>query len=79
MSWLWDAFQQSQISDNQKRSSDAKSDSALALRSVRELEEKLDRLSLLCHALFEELERTTGFLKHSLKKKCLKLICVTES
>ncbi|WKD51108.1 hypothetical protein [Microbulbifer spongiae] len=73
MSWLWDAFQQSQISDNQKRSSDAKNDSALALRSVRELEEKLDRLSLLCHALFEELERTTGFSEAQLKEKMLEI------
>ncbi|GAA5445185.1 hypothetical protein Misp06_03382 [Microbulbifer sp. NBRC 101763] len=69
MSWFWDAFQQSQISDNQKLSSDAKHDAKAALSSVRELEEKVDRLSLLCHALFEELERSTGFSESQLKEK----------
>ncbi|MGL6162209.1 hypothetical protein [Microbulbifer sp.] len=73
MSWFWDAFQQSQISDNQQRSSDAKNDAASALRSARELEDKVDRLSLLCHALFEELERTTGFSETQLKEKMIEI------
>lgn len=69
VNWFWDAFQQTEIIENRKRGSDAQIDANSALRSINELEEKVDRLSLLCHALFEELERTTGFSEAQLKEK----------
>jgi hypothetical protein len=69
VSWFWNAFQQTEISENRKRGSEAQIDAKVALRSINELEEKVDRLSLLCHALFEELERTTGFSEAQLKEK----------
>lgn len=69
MSWFWDAFQQKEIGENRRRSGDAQMDAKFAQKSIQELEEKVDRLSLLCHALFEELERTTGFSETQLKER----------
>ena len=64
-----DAFQHFEIAQNRRKSVDAQIDAKTALRSINELEEKVDRLSLLCHALFEELERATGFSEIQLKEK----------
>lgn len=69
VSWIWEAFQQRSINENRKRGGEAQVGANAALRSINELEEKVDRLSLLCHALFEELERTTGFSESQLKEK----------
>jgi len=69
MSRFWDAFQHLEIAQNRRKSGDAQIDAKTALRSINELEEKVDRLSLLCHALFEELERATGFSETQLKEK----------
>lgn len=73
MSWLWDAFQQKQIGDVQQRASDAQFDSRTAIEAIAGLEEKVDRLSLLCHALFEELHRATGFSEAQLKEKMVEI------
>ena len=69
MSRFWDAFQHLEIAQNRRKSGDAQIDAKTALRSIKDLEEKVDRLSLLCHALFEELERATGFSEEKLKEK----------
>lgn len=73
MSWLWDAFQQKQIGSVQQRASDAHFDAKAALEAIAELEEKVDRLSLVCHALFEELQRATGYSETQLKEKMLEI------
>jgi hypothetical protein len=43
------------------------------MEAISELEEKVDRLSLLCHALFEELKRATGYSEAQLKEKMLEI------
>lgn len=73
MSWIWNAFQQMQIRDGQQRVSDAGITARSAQQAIAELEEKVDRLSLICHALFEEIERTTGFTEIQLKQKMLEI------
>lgn len=73
MSWLWNMFQQLQINDTLKRSSDARFDAKDALQAISDLEDKVARLSLLCHALFEELERTTGLSEAQLKEKMIEI------
>lgn len=73
MSWLWDAFQQRQITDVTSRLDNARFDARLTARAVVDLEEKVDRLSLICHALFEELQRTSGFTEAQLKQRMVEI------
>lgn len=73
MSWLWDAFQQKQINETKIQSDEAQFDAKKALREIGQLEDKVDRLSLLCHALFEELEKHTGFSESQLKAKMVEI------
>ncbi|MDP9140468.1 MAG: hypothetical protein M3O62_06725 [Pseudomonadota bacterium] len=71
MSNLWDWFQQKQIADNSKRSSEAGFDAKSALRRVDELEKRIETLSLLCRALVEELERSSGVSEDQIKARML--------
>ena len=73
MSWLWDSFQQRQIRDGQLSADKARIDAKVNSRSIAELEERVDRLSLLCHALFEELQRTTGFSEDQLRGRMVEI------
>lgn len=73
MSWLWDAFQQKQITDVTDRLDNARFDARLAARAIADLEEKVDRLSLICHALFEELQRTSGLSEAQLKQRMIEI------
>lgn len=70
---MWDLFQQMQINDLQQRSSDARFDARSALNAIAALEQKVDLLSLVCHAMFEELQRTSGFTEARLKEKMLEI------
>ncbi|MEM6583033.1 MAG: hypothetical protein AAF699_17270 [Pseudomonadota bacterium] len=69
MSWFWNYFQQRQIRDGQVRADYASIDAKKANSSIAELEEKVDRLSLLCHALFEELQQATGLTEEQLRER----------
>lgn len=56
MSFLWDAYQSSQIHQLNSRLDqlqDAGAREQAAVRVARELEEKVNRLALICRAMFE--------------------------
>ncbi|MEO1148806.1 MAG: hypothetical protein AAFY26_24835 [Cyanobacteria bacterium J06638_22] len=69
MSWIWDQFQQRQIRDGQRQADEARVEAKIASRAIAELEEKVDRLSLLRHALFEELQQVSGITESQLKDR----------
>lgn len=69
MSWLWNWFQHHQIRDNHQRSADALIDARFAVRQIAELEAKIDSLALLCHALFEELQKNSGLTEAELRER----------
>lgn len=69
MSWIWDMFQQHQIRDNQQRSTDAQLDAKSAHKEIAQLQEKIDALSLLCRALFEELQIVSGITESQLRQR----------
>ncbi len=71
MSDMWDWFQHKQIADNARRSSDAGLDARSALKRVDELEKRIETLSLLCRALVEELERSSGVSEDQIKARML--------
>ncbi|MGH8445420.1 MAG: hypothetical protein ACREVL_09135 [Solimonas sp.] len=73
MNSVWDWLQQKQIYANAQRASDAGFDARAALTRVQELETRLDRLSLLCRALAEELEHASGVSEEQLKARMLEI------
>lgn len=73
MSFIWDWLQQEQIGDVQARVSSARFDAKAALESIQQLQQRVDRLSLLCQALFEELQKTSGLTEDRLKERMLEI------
>jgi hypothetical protein len=73
MSFLWDWLQQEQIGDAQARVSAARFDAKAALAQIEQLEQRVDRLALLCQAMFEEMQRTAGFSESRLKERILEI------
>ena len=72
MSFLWDAYQSSQINQLNSRIDrlqDAGAREQAALRVAAGLEEKVDRLALICRAMFELLQQRTGCTEEQLKAK----------
>lgn len=72
MSFLWDAYQSSQISQLNSRIDRLQDSSAreqAAVRVATELEEKVNRLALICRAMFELLQQTSGLSEDQLKAK----------
>jgi len=72
MSFLWDAYQSSQISQLNSRIDrlqDAGAREQAALRVATEMEQKIDRLALICRAMFELLQQTAGVSEDQLKAK----------
>jgi hypothetical protein len=72
MSFLWDLYQQSQIRQLNARVDllrDAGAREQAAHNVAIELEEKVNRLALICRAMFELLQQTTGLSEEQLKTK----------
>jgi hypothetical protein len=72
MSFLWDAYQSSQISQLNSRIDrlqDSGAREQAAVRVATELEEKVNRLALICRAMFELLQQTSGLSEDQLKAK----------
>ena len=72
MSFLWDAYQSSQIhqlNSRIDRMQDGRARERAALEIAAGLEEKVDRLALICRAMFEMLQQTSGFSEDQLKAK----------
>lgn len=70
---IWDAFQQYQIYQNQQANGAVQEvvakEQAGMKTTIGQLEEKLDRLALVCRAMFELLEERTGLTEQELAKK----------
>jgi hypothetical protein len=73
MSFLWDWLQQEQIGDAQARISAARFDAKAALDEIAQLQQRVDRLSLLCQAMFEEMEKSAGLSEARLKERMLEI------
>lgn len=72
MSFLWDAYQSSQIHQLDARIDrlqDAGAREQAALRVAGEMDEKVNRLALICRAMFELLQQTSGLTEDQLKAK----------
>jgi hypothetical protein len=73
---LWDIFQQIQINELNARVSGVQSaagDEAGARRAAARVEERVDRLALVCRALFELLHEKTGLTEEQLSAKVLEI------
>lgn len=73
---LWDFFQQSQI--NQLRAEVAQAKDAVAgdgaaRRAALHLQERVDRLALVCRAMFELMQAQTGVTEKQLSEKVLEI------
>ena len=71
-SFLWDAYQQVQIRDLNARIDrvqDAAAREEAAHRVAIELEQKVNRLALICRAMFELVQQSTGITDAQLAAK----------
>ena len=72
MSFLWDVYQQTQIRglhSRLDRLQDAGAQEQAALNAAIEMDDKLNRLALICRAMFELLQQSTGLTEEQLKVK----------
>ena len=73
MSFGWNLFQQLQLRSTEKYASDAKLQSKTNQNDIALLEEKLDALSLACHAMFKILQDKHGLTEEQLEAKIQEL------
>jgi hypothetical protein len=69
---LWDLYQSYRISQLEGRLSSteaAKTQDAVARDAAVRLEEKVDRLALICRAMFELVQETSGITEEQLRKR----------
>ena len=69
---LWDLYQQYRIDQTDKkvdRIETAAAEDAASVRAARRLEEKVDRLALICRAMFELMQESNGIPEERLKAK----------
>jgi hypothetical protein len=75
---LWDLYQHYQIEQLESRVDrvqTATAEDSGARRASQHLEERVDRLVLLCRAMFELLQESTGHTDERLSAKILETIC----
>ena len=73
---FWDLFQHYQIGQLDERLARVQADAATQAGNVvaaRMVDERVDRLVLMCHALFELVQQATGITEEQLKAKVLEL------
>ena len=73
---LWDLYQHYQINELESkltRVQDQAADDGAARRAAAHVEERVDRLVLLCRALFELLQESTGHTEERLSAKILEI------
>jgi hypothetical protein len=73
---LWDLFQHYQIGRLDQKLDRINEDVAAGEASVRaatQLNEKVDRLALLCRAMFELMQQTSGITEDQLKAKVVEI------
>jgi len=74
--FIWDLYQSSQINQlGQKldRALDAEAREEAAHRLAIDLDDKVNRLALICRAMFELLQQSTGLSEEQLTKKILEI------
>lgn len=73
---IWDLYQQYQINQLDQKldriNDNVASDRAVA-RAAAQLEDKVNRLALLCRAMFELMQQTTGVSEDQLKAKVVEI------
>lgn len=73
---FWDLFQQYQIGQLDEQLAMARSDAAAqggTRMATRAVDERVDRLVLMCHALFELVQESTGITEEQLKAKIVEV------
>lgn len=73
---LWDLYQHYQITQLKSevaRAQNAPADDGGARRAAEHLEERVDRLVLLCRAMFELIQAQTGLTEKQLSEKILEI------
>ena len=73
---LWDLYQHYQINQLESkltRVQDHAADDGAARRTAAHMEERIDRLVLLCRAMFELLQESTGHTDERLSAKILEI------
>ncbi|MBM4318823.1 MAG: hypothetical protein FJ125_02440 [Deltaproteobacteria bacterium] len=73
MSVFWELYQQKRIHEARSSAADSASASADAVVRVQELEDKLDRLALVCRALWSLLQETQGLGEEHLYQRVREL------
>lgn len=69
MGIFWELHQYRQIGEAQRAAERSVSESATALRVVQEMEDRLDKLTLVCMALWSLLQEKTGVTEEDLVEK----------
>ena len=73
---IWDLYQSRQISQLDARISEvqaARTKDGVARDAATRLEDKVDKLALICHAMFELMQETHGVSDERLKKKIVEI------
>lgn len=73
---LWDLYQQYRIEQTDTkldRVETAAAEDAAKVRTALRLEEKVDRLALICRAMFELMQESSGIPEERLKAKILEI------
>ena len=73
---VWDLYQSYRISELDGKISDvqtARTQDAVARDAAFRLEDKVDKLALICHAMFELIQESTGISEDQLRKKIVEV------
>jgi len=69
----WQVYQSERIRELQERISTVRTHDSLARDAAHRLEAKVDQLALLCQAMFELLQASSGLTDDQLNKKILEI------
>jgi hypothetical protein len=70
---IWNLLQQRQLRDLNSRISSVTTRDGVARDTAFRLEDKVDKLTLVCQAMFELLHETSGISEDQLKKKIVEI------
>ena len=70
---VWNLLQQRELRDWHSKVNNAKTQDGVARDTAFRLEDKVDRLTLVCQEMFELLHETSGISEDQLKKKVVEI------
>ena len=70
---IWNLLQQRELRDLTSKLSNVQTQDRVARNSAFRLEDKVDKLTLVCQAMFELLHETSGISDDQLKKKIVEI------